>query len=243
MFSIIVPAYNEEGYIARCLQAILALKSRSNVCEVIVVNNASTDWTCEIVAKDFPEVKLIHEPRKGLTIAYNRGAKEARGDILVFVDADMVLQPDHLQKISREFAKDPGLVALSGPYVYRDGGILRQSMVSLVYLFLAMPLELFLNRLLNLGSSIASGNSAIRKEAFEKIGGFDEVLFYGLEADLALRIRRMGKIRFRYSLAAESSVRRLKKEGTVRILFRHIANTIWPYFFGRPFTGDYIDVR
>ena len=243
MLSIIVPAYNEETCIGRCLGSILAQEDKSNLYEVIVVDNASTDRTCEIAEKCFPGLKLFHEPRKGLTVAYNRGAREATGDVLLFVDADMILPPDHLQKIHREFANDPKLVALSGPYTYKDSGKATRFAVSLTYLLLAMPAELLLNRFLNLGASIASGNSAVRREAFYSIGGFNEALFYGLESDLAMRIRRFGKVRFRYSLAADSSSRRLKKEGTLRILFRYAANTIWPCVFRRPFTRKSIDVR
>lgn len=244
VISIVIPAYNEEKYIARCLQSILALEDKTNLLrEVIVVNNASSDRTAEIVKGDFPEARLINEPRKGLTIAYNRGAKEAEGEILVFVDADVVLPPDYLKKISKEFEKDPELVALSGPYVYKDGGLSCELLIRCVYLFLAMPAEFIFNRFLNLGASIASGNSAIRKEAFEKIGGFNEALFYGLETDLALRIKKVGKVRFMHPIWVESSARRIKKEGTLKVLSRHMLNILWPVFFARPFTKDYLDVR
>lgn len=243
MFSIIVPAYNEEKYISPCLQSVFSLKDKINIREVIVVNNASTDGTAKIVARDFPEVRLIDEPRKGLTIAYNRGAKEAGGDILVFVDADMILYTDHLIKVAAEFKKDPRLVALSGPYIYPDGGLFCKLAVNLTYLFLAVPAEMFFNRLLKISAAIASGNLAIRKKAFEKVGGFNEAIFYGLETDLALRLRRVGKVRFKYTLAAVSSSRRFKKEGVSKILFRYIINTIWPQFFGRPFTRQYSDIR
>lgn len=242
MFSIIIPAYNEEKYITNCLRSVLALK-KTQEYEVIVVNNASTDRTPEIVKEILPQAKLINEPRKGLTRAYNQGAKEAKGDILVFVDADMILPADYLEKIEREFNKDQKLVVLSGPYLYKDGGIFCDLLTRFVYLFLAMPAELIFNRFLGCGASIASGNSAVKKEAFEIIGGFDEEIFYGLETDFATRIKNTGKVRFKYFFSAESSARRFKKEGLLRMLGRYVLNTVWPIFFKKPFTKEYIDIR
>lgn len=242
MFSIIIPAYNEEKYIGRCLKSVLALRKPSDY-EVIVVNNASTDKTPEIVKSIFPEVRLINEPKKGLTRAYNRGAREAKGEILVFVDADMILPSDHLERISKEFKKDPKLVALSGPYIYRDNGKFCELAIRFTYLFIAMPAEFIFNRFLNLGAAIASGNSAVKKQAFERIGGFNKKIFYGLEADFGKRISKFGKVRYRFSFSAESSARRFKKEGVLRMLIRYILNVVWPNLFGQPFTKDYIDIR
>jgi len=244
MLSIIIPAYNEEKYIGRCLKSVSALKMPPGEnYEVIVVNNASTDKTSEITKKILPSAKLINEPKKGLTIAYNRGAREAQGEILVFVDADMILPRDHLEKISKEFKKDQKLVALSGPYVYKDAGKFCELLLRFVYLFLAMPAEIILNRFLNLGASIASGNSAARKEAFEKINGFNEEIFYGLEPEFALRIRKMGKVRFKHYMAAEASARRFKAEGLFKMLGKYIINIIWPWVFKKPLTKNYIDIR
>lgn len=242
MISLIIPAYNEERYIEPCLKSILGL-SKTVAYEVIVVNNASTDRTRETVERLLPEARIIDEPRKGLTIAYNRGAKEAKGDILAFVDADMVLPPDHLERIEREFEKDRKLIALSGPYLYKDNGKFCEWLLHFSYLFLAMPAEIILNRFLNLGASIASGNSAIRKDAFEKIGGFNENIFYGLEPDLAFRLKKLGKIRFRHSFVSKSSARRFQKEGTIKTLWLYFLNHLWPFLFKKPFTKDYLDIR
>jgi glycosyltransferase involved in cell wall biosynthesis len=242
MISIIIPAHNEEKYIGKCLTSIKNIKS-SESFEVIVVNNTSTDRTKEVVEKLLPEAKIIDEPRKGLTLAYNRGAKEAKGDILAFVDADMILPPNHLERISKEFTKDSELVLLSGPYRYKDGGFFCDLVTRLSYLLIAMPAELILVRFLNIGASMASGNSAVRKWAFEKVGGFNERLFYGLETEFALRAKKLGKVRFKYYLTVESSARRLKKEGALRTVARHILNIIGPWIFKKPFTKTYIDIR
>jgi len=242
MISIIIPAHNEEKYIGPCLNSIKNLKSKESF-EVIVVNNASTDKTKEVVGNLLPTARIIDELKKGLTKAYNRGAQEAKGDILAFVDADMILPAGHLDRIAKEFAKDSKLVLLSGPYRYKDGGFFCDLITRLSYLLIAMPAELIFARFLNIGTSMASGNSAVRKWAFEKAGGFNEKLFYGLETEFAARLKKIGKVRFKYHLATESSTRRLKKEGAIRTVNRHIINIIWAWFFKKPFTKSYIDIR
>lgn len=240
MLSVIIPAFNEERYIGKCLRAVFNLKGISD-CEVIVVNNASTDRTKEVVKKEFSEVKLIEEPQKGLTLAYNRGASQAQGDILVFVDADVILPQDHLEKIRKMFRKDLKLAALSGPYIYDD--FWAKLLFNWVIIFFVLPGELILNRFLNIMAGVTSGNLAVRKKVFDKAGGFNEKIFYGLDTDFAKKIRKLGKVRYKFSLRVKSSARRLKTEGRMRMLLRYSANLFWPYFFERPFSKDYKDIR
>ncbi|MFH1423379.1 MAG: glycosyltransferase family A protein [Candidatus Nealsonbacteria bacterium] len=243
-FSLIIPAYNEQSYIEKCLKSVKFLKIPSGESlEVIVVNNASTDKTEEVARMALPEAKIIREPKKGLTRAYNRGAIEAKGEILIFVDADTILSPDHLEKLSREFAKEPKLVALSGPCAYRDGGKFCEAALFFTYLFLATPAEIIFNRWLNIGASIVTGNSAVKKEAFDKIGGFNENIFYGLEPEFGRRIRKLGRVRFKRRLGAESSARRFKKEGVFLILGRYTMDNICQHLFKKSFPRDYIDIR
>ncbi len=243
IFSIVIPAHNEEKFISRCLQSVSILNDSDQIKEVIVVNNASTDQTGDMVKRDFPRVKLINEPRKGLTIAYNRGAKAAKGDILVFIDADSILPPNHLSKIIKALEQDPNIIAVSGPYVYKDGGLFCAIVTRFAYTFIVTPADFILNRLLKISAFIASGNLAIRKKAFDQVGGFNENIFYGLEADFTQRIRKIGKVRFIHNISVESSARRFMIEGTLRMMLRYSINIIWPVLFGKPFTRKYIDVR
>jgi len=161
----------------------------------------------------------------------------------VFVDADTILPPEHLEKLAREFAKDPKIVALSGPCFYWDGGKLYEAVLFFTYLVLAMPAEIIINRCLNMGASIVTGNSAVKKEAFNRVGGFNENIFYGLEPEFAIRVRKIGKVRFKRRLVAKSSARRFKKEGLFLILGRYVMDNVWMHFFKKSFPRDYIDVR
>src|SRR5206468_11715110 len=120
--SIIVPAHNEELYLADCLMSV-AMEIKANhdrgPFEVIVVNNASTDRTAEIAAR-FPGVRVAYEPRKGLTRARQRGLVEAQGQILAYVDADTRMPSGWVRQVLDLFKSDDQVVCVSGPYVYYD---------------------------------------------------------------------------------------------------------------------------
>jgi glycosyltransferase involved in cell wall biosynthesis len=101
--SIIIPAYNEERYLASCLESVAAQTVRPY--EVIVVDNNSHDKTAEI-ARRYPFVKLLHEPRQGIVYARNAGFDAASGDILARTDADVVLPPDWLERIDGFYSQE-----------------------------------------------------------------------------------------------------------------------------------------
>lgn len=98
--SIVIPTYNEEKDIGRCINSLLEQKYLQ--FEIIVVDDGSTDKTGEIV-KNFQEkdkrVKLIGGKHKGPGVSRNLGAKVAKGRILVFVDADMRFEKDYLENL------------------------------------------------------------------------------------------------------------------------------------------------
>lgn len=113
----IVAAYNEEQCIAERLQNALACDYPRDAFEIIVVSDGSTDSTDRIVAAyTDPRVRLLSLPRRGKIAALDEGARRARGEILVFSDANTVVAPDALRAIARNFA-DPrvgGVVANTG---------------------------------------------------------------------------------------------------------------------------------
>jgi len=105
--SLVIPAYNEEAHIARCLDAI----ARQTVPpdEVIVVNNNSTDRTVAITAL-YPFVRLVSEKRQGIVYARNCGFNGARGSILGRIDADTILPATWVQDV-KQFYADPDRAA------------------------------------------------------------------------------------------------------------------------------------
>src|SRR5581483_9075806 len=111
--SVVVPAHNEEKNVAQTIEALLA-QNYPNF-EIIVVNNASTDKTSEIVSK-FP-VKLVHEPRKGLLWARERGRVEASGEIIANIDADCLPDENWIHTAVAHFDSHE-VSAVTGPYDY-----------------------------------------------------------------------------------------------------------------------------
>ena len=118
--SFVVPAYNEEAYLPACLESILAQTGElGDAVEIIVVNNASSDRTLQ-VAMGFKGVRVVDEPRKGLTFARQAGFAASSGELIANVDSDSRLTEGWVQTVLAEFAAAPKLVALSGPFIYYD---------------------------------------------------------------------------------------------------------------------------
>ena len=105
-FSIIVPVYNVEKYIKKCLDSIFAQTEKD--FEVIVVNDGTKDNSMDIV-KDY-KVTIINQENQGLSAARNNGLKKARGDYIIFLDSDDYLEKDTLKEIKKSLTNDPDIV-------------------------------------------------------------------------------------------------------------------------------------
>jgi cellulose synthase/poly-beta-1,6-N-acetylglucosamine synthase-like glycosyltransferase len=116
--TVLTAAFNEAQHIRETVANKLAQHYPEELLEVIVVSDGSTDGTDEIVRSLGPRVKLIRqEPRAGKTAALNRAAAEARGEILVFSDANSIYAPDAIRRLVANFA-DPMVGYATGRMVY-----------------------------------------------------------------------------------------------------------------------------
>ena len=110
-FSIVVPIYNVEGYLKKCLDSIL---NQTFVdYEIILVNDGSTDQSLSIIEEymsKYPDIKLINQENKGLSEARNSGLKEARGNYVLFVDSDDFIDKDLLLNLNDSIINNPDLV-------------------------------------------------------------------------------------------------------------------------------------
>ncbi|MBP1083244.1 MULTISPECIES: glycosyltransferase [Bacillus] len=181
-FSIIIPAHNEEKYIGKCLDSILeAAKRCEGKVEIIVVLNRCTDKT-EKIAKSYNCITIKNND-KNLSKIRNAGAKIARGEILVTIDADTRMTPKMLDKADKYLS--------SGRYI--GGGVSgtfdRRSLgITVSFLSLAIPVYL------KYGTKSVGIFWCYRKD-FEAINGFNEKIFMGEDIDFALRLEKLGEKR------------------------------------------------
>ena len=241
--SFVIPAYNEESYIRHCLDAILHEIPGRDGYEIIVVDNNSNDRTCEIVMHEYPNVQLIHEPRRGANRAREAGFVVSKGALVAFLDADTELTPGWIDHAERAFAKDPHLVCLSGPFIYYDLPFAARALVQFFYA--GTYLVYLVNNFIIRDTSMIQGcTEIVRRDALQKIGGHDVSLtFYGDDADLARRLSKVGFVRWSFAFALRSSGRRLAKEGTFTMGWRYAMNYFWITLFHKPFTMTSTEVR
>jgi glycosyltransferase involved in cell wall biosynthesis len=220
MLSIIIPTYNEE----RCLSVLLkSIKSRDyNDYEIIVADANSTDKT-KAIAKEYG-CKVVKGglPARGR----NAGAKHAKGEILLFVDADVVMPQGFLRDNLADF-KSRDLVC-AGVWAKANS---KRPDDKFIY-FLGSILQYWVRNIKPIGIGWCI---FITKKVFDKIGGFDEKLLVGEDIDLTTRSKACGRFDILKKKKIYVSVRRLEKEGRLNYLLKR-AKTSFYDFTGKKMT-------
>jgi len=191
--SVVIPFFNAEKTLKRCINSLLALPSDS--FEVILVNNNSTDDSPQVAqtaAKRYPQRFIYAEEKKrGPVFARNRGAGLARGEILAFIDADCLVEPDWLPQLLRSF-EDPQTGAVAGR-VSGQGGRTVFDKFHALFTFRGPRRPQVYRRFTLISGGFPTANLAVRKEVFQRTGGFDPSLkFFAEDYDLCARIYREG---------------------------------------------------
>jgi glycosyltransferase involved in cell wall biosynthesis len=208
LISVVIPAHNEERYLPTTLEYLA--RQTYFPREVIVVANGCTDQT-EAMAKDKCD-RFIWLDSRSLGLARNLGGKKARGELLVFLDADTLLEPHALETIAAEFGRQFAMGTLRG----------RPDSKSIPH-WLLYGLKNFLHRTsMHLGSA---GVIVCWKDYFRLVGGFDETLHVSEVNDFMKKMKRYGKYKFIGSTSATTSMRRYQRMGTVRMVLLWIK--IW----------------
>jgi glycosyltransferase involved in cell wall biosynthesis len=220
--SAIIPAYNEELYIEKCIASLKNQDLDESMYEIIVVDNGSNDNTYELAKNT--GVTVLKEPQRGVSSARNKGAGHARGELLVFPDADCLYPKDWLTRIVNIFKESSDLDALGGTFVFYDATPFweKASVISKIFVY-----------------HIAGGNMAVRKKAFQQVGGFDTRYNIGEELLLELKLRDLKKkVKIDRSLVISYSFRRFKKSFLKLSLFWFI-NDLWILLFRKPLNHNY----
>lgn len=200
--SVVIPAYNEERYLRRCLQSL----SEQVVVpdEIIIVDNNSTDNTVAI-AQEFP-TRIIRESRQGIIYARNTGFDHACFELIARTDADTLLPHDWIKKIQQNF-RNQNIAALTGPLAVHDLKTTKR-LTSRSYLDFM--------RLLQHGKETLQGpNMALTKAIWQKVRNklcLDATKVHE-DVDLAIHICAAGgHIGRDNSLVVFTSARRLKNK-------------------------------
>ncbi len=183
-----MPVYNARAFIERSLPPLLAMQRRGEVAEVIVVDDGSTDGSPALAAMLGATV-IPSGGRLGPGGARNQGAQQARGDILWFVDADVIVHEDAARQVAAGFT-DPDVAAVFGSYDDEP------------------PAQNFLSQYKNLvhhyyhhqarseASTFWAGCGAVRKAVFLEVGGFDMKRYHRPsieDIELGHRLRATGR--------------------------------------------------
>jgi len=176
--SVIIPAFNAEMYIVEAIESVLSQCGQTT--EIIVVNDGSTDNTATVLSKFGKNIKTIYQENAGLSASRNRGAKEACGDILAFLDADDIWMPQKLQIQTEKLASFD--VVYSNRLNFGTIGDLPEMQSDIVAMFEGDIWE----RLI-FGNFITASSALIKKSLFEKMGGFNETYRSCEDWDLWLR--------------------------------------------------------
>jgi glycosyltransferase involved in cell wall biosynthesis len=209
MLSFVVPAYNEEGVLGATLDRLLeSARAAGEPFEVIVANDGSTDATREMALSK--GVRVVDVRLRQIAGTRNAGARAAKGDVLVFVDADTLLPLATLRE---------ALAALEAGAVGGGAFVTFDQRPSLTQRFLMV---IFTAVYMRLCRWAAGCFIFARREAFEAAGGFDERYYASEEIHLSRALKRQGRFVVVRSPVI-TSARKLRMHGlwtTVRVLLR-----------------------
>ncbi len=162
--SIIVPFHRRLDFLERCLDAVTPLPDG---WELIIAGDAPVD-DCRALASRYGARLLDLPGPRGPAVARNRAAEVAQGDVLVFIDADVVTSRDALSRVSDTFAREPGIAAVFGAYdeTPADPGFVSQYK-NLAHSYIHQSSA-------TVAETFWAGFGAVRRQAFAAVGGFDE---------------------------------------------------------------------
>jgi cellulose synthase/poly-beta-1,6-N-acetylglucosamine synthase-like glycosyltransferase len=202
--TVIVPVYRGTAVLPKSLGALMQSDMPRDDWELIVVDDASPDET-PIVAAQYADVliRLAGKPR-GPAYARNRGFEASRGEVIVFVDADVVVHADTLRKFAEYFRANPDIASVFGSYDLNPGGGVVSQFRNLMHHYVhhcnAGDAETFW-----------AGCGAIRADAFAEVGMFDEWHFSRPQIEDIELGRRLRSHGFRIVLRPEIQGTHLKR--------------------------------
>lgn len=217
MISIIIPTYNEEKYLPKLLDCIK--KQAYKDYEIIVADANSRDKTRQIAKKYGCRIAKGGMPAVGR----NNGAKKAKGDILLFLDADAQFNEDFLKNAVNEFKERK--LDVAGCYVHPLSNNLIDKVFFGIFNLWIYATQFFYPN--------ASGSGIFcKKRLHKKVRGFDEKIRLSEDMDYAKRCGKYGRFGIIKSAKSYVATRRFEKEGRLKVGFKLFLSAIYRIFFG-----------
>jgi cellulose synthase/poly-beta-1,6-N-acetylglucosamine synthase-like glycosyltransferase len=216
--SVVVPVRDGESVIGDCLDSILATDYPAERREILVVDNGSTDGTAEVICSR--PVTYLHEAKPGVSNARNRGIAESRGEILVFVDADCLVEPQWLTELVRPF-EDPEVGSVGGNLEHAPPTNAAERQAARLlgnwqqFAFSSNP------------AYPITANAAYRRDVLDRIGPFDPHMTRAQDVELGLRFQERSGRRLVF---AERATARHRNRSTQLGFFRQQLG--WAYGAG-----------
>ncbi len=227
-YSVIIPTLNEEKFIGNLLTSLVHQSEKD--FEVIVVDGFSKDATAEVVRsfqKKLPKLSLIVSKKASLPLQRNLGAKHAVADWYVFVDADSVLLPYFIKRVT-EFiqTRKPMLFTT---WFRPDSELPGEAMLTSLG-NMSLDGSILLHRPFSPGPL-----TIVKKSAFELVGGYDETRTFNEDVDFGLRLAKQGiTLSVLHETLCVLSLRRFRKEGTMSVMQRYIRAALPVLILKRP---------
>ena len=184
MISVIIPVYNGEGIIGRCLESLMMQAKKPD--EIILVDDGSSDRTKDVVRK-YRDVILLEQMHKGPAAARNFGAKKSKGDILLFTDADCTLHENWVSEMAKPFG-DKAIAGVQGRYSTTQKSVMAR--------FVQLEIEDRYDRMKRFKNIdfIGSYSAGYKKDIFIRSGGFDETfpVASGEDPELSFKLAKAG---------------------------------------------------
>lgn len=170
--TVLVPAYDEEGYVGRCIDSFLAADYPAAKLEIIVIDDGSTDGTfAEARAHADGNVTVCRKANGGKHAALNYGLERATTDLVAAVDADSTVEPDALKELVRTLYARPNAVAVAGNVKVANRGTFLTDVQALEYIVSINMYRRALDRI-GLVKVVPGCLGLFEREAVEAVGGF-----------------------------------------------------------------------
>ena len=218
IISVVIPAYNDSLLLEKCLQQLRSQRF-SFPFEIIVVNGPSKDNTKQ-VAERYANV-VVDQDGIGIGHARYVGCNHAKASIIAITDADVIVPIDWLDRIYQVFSNNKYFIAITGPYVFINSEKLNS------WAKITRPLAHHFHRIVYDAQLLSGTNMAVRKDAYQAVGGFDPEISGLEDVELGMRLCKIGKVSYRSDLVVSTTDRRFKHP------IKHIFTTLIPAYIKR----------